>query len=279
MSYEDGMPAGGNSRFRNYSARVSERQQLALIMQMTSQEMTSGSSNRSESTIPLSNVRSSPLQHQKNSKNRWSNKNAELLDVNTSYNRQDDRLRLANGCDSKDRSEFAGSNSPDEVRTASEAESPRAAGSPAECAATATSTSTSASGSSVEAVVEEHQLQDQQQQQSQEQQHLESYEMRRTPPQSKVDRQASGQQQQQQQSGGGGSNAGNNSGGNSARLRLNQVRATRDEKKGTSAPGTNIAGTATTAAGQASSSSCSNASSRQAAAISTAAASGSTSLL
>lgn len=38
MSYEDGMPAGGNSRFRGYPARMSERQQLALLLQMTSQD-------------------------------------------------------------------------------------------------------------------------------------------------------------------------------------------------------------------------------------------------
>lgn len=42
MSYEDGMPAGGNSRFRGYPARMSERQQLALLLQMTSQEIASG---------------------------------------------------------------------------------------------------------------------------------------------------------------------------------------------------------------------------------------------
>lgn len=42
MNYEDGMPAGGNSRIRAYPARMSERQQLALLMQMTSQEMVSG---------------------------------------------------------------------------------------------------------------------------------------------------------------------------------------------------------------------------------------------
>ncbi|XP_029667561.1 ankyrin repeat domain-containing protein 12 isoform X3 [Formica exsecta] len=35
------MPAGGNSRFRGYPARMSERQQLALLLQMTSQEMVS----------------------------------------------------------------------------------------------------------------------------------------------------------------------------------------------------------------------------------------------
>lgn len=42
VNYEDGMPAGGNSRFRGYPARMSERQQLALLLQMTSQEMVSG---------------------------------------------------------------------------------------------------------------------------------------------------------------------------------------------------------------------------------------------
>lgn len=45
MSYEDGMPAGGNSRFRGYPARMSERQQLALLLQMTSQEIVSGKKN------------------------------------------------------------------------------------------------------------------------------------------------------------------------------------------------------------------------------------------
>lgn len=43
MNYEDGMPAGGNSRIRDYyPARMSERQQLALLLQMTSQEIVSG---------------------------------------------------------------------------------------------------------------------------------------------------------------------------------------------------------------------------------------------
>lgn len=46
MSYEDGMPAGGNSRFRGYPARMSERQQLALLLQMTSQEIVSGEWDR-----------------------------------------------------------------------------------------------------------------------------------------------------------------------------------------------------------------------------------------
>lgn len=35
------MPAGGNSRFRGYPARMSERQQLALLLQMTSQDVVS----------------------------------------------------------------------------------------------------------------------------------------------------------------------------------------------------------------------------------------------
>lgn len=47
MNYEDGMPAGGNSRIRDYyPARMSERQQLALLLQMTSQEMVSGESDK-----------------------------------------------------------------------------------------------------------------------------------------------------------------------------------------------------------------------------------------
>lgn len=45
MSYEDGMPSGGNSRFRGYPARMSERQQLALLLQMTSQEAPPGNLN------------------------------------------------------------------------------------------------------------------------------------------------------------------------------------------------------------------------------------------
>lgn len=40
------MPAGGNSRFRGYPARMSERQQLALLLQMTSQEIVSGETDR-----------------------------------------------------------------------------------------------------------------------------------------------------------------------------------------------------------------------------------------
>ncbi|XP_057334198.1 dentin sialophosphoprotein isoform X3 [Microplitis mediator] len=39
------MPAGGNSRFRGYPARMSERQQLALLLQITSQEIVSPGSN------------------------------------------------------------------------------------------------------------------------------------------------------------------------------------------------------------------------------------------
>ncbi|XP_011500098.1 PREDICTED: dentin sialophosphoprotein [Ceratosolen solmsi marchali] len=216
------MPAGGNSRFRGYSARMSERQQLALLLQMTSQEMTSGTSGRSESTIPLSNARSSPL-HQKASKSRWSNKNADLLDVNTTLTRQDERLRLVNGCNSKEQN---GSDSPDEVRTATGAESPVAAGSPAECAA-AERNDPDVPSSSTSSQLQAGRLL----------QHAEGagtpYEMRRTPPQNKVDRQATGGSGQQQPGG-----------GSSGRvtLRLNQVRATRDEKKGTAgAQGTSAA--------------------------------------
>lgn len=56
MSYDDGMPAGGNSRFRGYPARMSERQQLALLLQMTSQEIVSG--KKDEHFIKSKNVQS-----------------------------------------------------------------------------------------------------------------------------------------------------------------------------------------------------------------------------
>ncbi|KAF7396590.1 hypothetical protein HZH66_007452 [Vespula vulgaris] len=102
MSYEDGMPAGGNGRFRGYPARMSERQQLALLLQMTSQEMVSGG-NRSESTGPnnTNTSRSSTLQQQRGSKGRWTNKNGESS-VQSSIGRKEDfRVRpvLVNGYD------------------------------------------------------------------------------------------------------------------------------------------------------------------------------------
>ncbi|KOX80099.1 Ankyrin repeat domain-containing protein 12 [Melipona quadrifasciata] len=96
MSYEDGMPAGGNSRFRGYPARMSERQQLALLLQMTSQEIVSGG-NRTENTTTS---RSSTLQ-QRGSKGRWTSKNGESA-VQASINRKEDfrvRQMLVNGYD------------------------------------------------------------------------------------------------------------------------------------------------------------------------------------
>lgn len=48
------MPAGGNSRFRGYPARMSERQQLALLLQMTSQDIVSGKlSKKTQFSISL----------------------------------------------------------------------------------------------------------------------------------------------------------------------------------------------------------------------------------
>ncbi|XP_061936143.1 ankyrin repeat domain-containing protein 12 isoform X2 [Apis cerana] len=100
MSYEDGMPAGGNSRFRGYPARMSERQQLALLLQMTSQEIVSGG-NRTENTNTSNTTsRSSSLQ-QRGSKGRWTSKNGESA-VQASINRKEDfrmRQMLVNGYD------------------------------------------------------------------------------------------------------------------------------------------------------------------------------------
>ncbi|XP_070163858.1 ankyrin repeat domain-containing protein 12 isoform X2 [Polyergus mexicanus] len=163
------MPAGGNSRFRGYPARMSERQQLALLLQMTSQEMVSGT--------------------------------AGLPDKSTT-------TTLDKPC------------SPSETSTS-----------------VTTATAAAAAPSSEQ---EEQQLQQQplyqyhtQYQQQQQQRaggntaaaasHVAedsgaSCEMRRTPPQNKVDRSGTGQS------------------GSSPRvtLRLNQVRGARDEKKGAS---------------------------------------------
>nr|XP_012149890.1 PREDICTED: ankyrin repeat domain-containing protein 11 isoform X6 [Megachile rotundata] len=110
MSYDDGMPAGGNSRFRGYPARMSERQQLALLLQMTSQEIVSEhiidgqtmlGGNRTENTTTSSTTpRSSTLQ-QRGSKGRWTSKNGESA-VQASINRKEDfrvRQMLVNGYD------------------------------------------------------------------------------------------------------------------------------------------------------------------------------------
>ncbi|KAI4485359.1 hypothetical protein M0804_006864 [Polistes exclamans] len=125
MSYEDGMPAGGNGRFRGYPARMSERQQLALLLQMTSQEMVSGG-NRSENTTGPNNTnssRSSSLQQQRGSKGRWTNKNGESS-VQSSIGRKEDfRVRpvLVNGYDlnAKEASDIPVANSPNDTSTTS----------------------------------------------------------------------------------------------------------------------------------------------------------------
>ncbi|CAK9825534.1 Ankyrin repeat domain-containing protein 12 [Anthophora retusa] len=235
MSYEDGMPAGGNSRFRGYPARMSERQQLALLLQMTSQEIVSGGNRTENTTTSNTTPRSSTLQ-QRGSKGRWTSKNGESA-VQASINRKEDfrvRQMLVNGYDlnAKETNDITGASSPDESTTVA----PNSPCSPAE---------TSASAPSNEQQEQEQQQQQQQQQQQKQQlyQHHHSQfqqqqqrttgsapaaaphvaedsgapcEMRRTPPQNKVDRSGTGQS------------------GSSPRvtLRLNQVRVARDEKKG-----------------------------------------------
>ncbi|XP_043252281.1 ankyrin repeat domain-containing protein 11 isoform X2 [Colletes gigas] len=222
MSYEDGMPAGGNSRFRGYPARMSERQQLALLLQMTSQEIVSGG-NRTENT----STASKPSTLQRGSKGRWTSKNGESA-VQAPINRKEDfrvRQMLVNGYElnTKEANDITGASSPDDSTTVA----PNNPCSPAETSAAAPSN--------------EQQEQEQQRQQQQLYQHHHSQfqqqrttgsastaaphvaedsgapcEMRRTPPQNKVDRSGTGQS------------------GSSPRvtLRLNQVRGARDEKKG-----------------------------------------------
>ncbi|XP_012149888.1 uncharacterized protein LOC100877457 isoform X2 [Megachile rotundata] len=226
MSYDDGMPAGGNSRFRGYPARMSERQQLALLLQMTSQEIVSGGNRTENTTTSSTTPRSSTLQ-QRGSKGRWTSKNGESA-VQASINRKEDfrvRQMLVNGYDlnAKETNNITGVSSPDESTTVA----PNSPCSPGETSAAAPSN---------------EQEQEQQQQQQQLYQHHHSQfqqqqrttgsapavaqhvaedsgapcEMRRTPPQNKVDRSGTGQS------------------GSSPRvtLRLNQVRGARDEKKG-----------------------------------------------
>ncbi|XP_012214566.1 ankyrin repeat domain-containing protein 12 isoform X2 [Linepithema humile] len=234
MNYEDGMPAGGNSRIRAYPARMSERQQLALLMQMTSQEMVSGG-NRQENTSATSTPsRSSSLQQQRGAKGRWSNKNGESP-VQTAINRKEDfrvRQMLVNGYDINASRETNGAaGSPEESATAA----PGSPCSPAETGAAAATAAAAPSGEQQEQQAQQQQLYQQQPAQYQQQQRATgsaaaaasqvpedsgaSCEMRRTPPQNKVDRSGTGQS------------------GSSPRvtLRLNQVRGARDEKKGGSA--------------------------------------------
>ncbi|XP_060816503.1 ankyrin repeat domain-containing protein 12 isoform X1 [Bombus pascuorum] len=224
MSYEDGMPAGGNSRFRGYPARMSERQQLALLLQMTSQEIASGGNRTENTTASNTTSRSSTLQ-QRGSKGRWTSKNGESA-VQASINRKEDfrvRQMLVNGYDinAKEGNDITGVSSPDE-NTAIVPDSPC---SPAE-------TSASAPSKEQEQEQQQQQIYDHHSQFQQQQQRTTGSvpaaaphvaedsgapcEMRRTPPQNKVDRSGTGQS------------------GSSPRvtLRLNQVRGARDEKKG-----------------------------------------------
>ncbi|XP_050576739.1 ankyrin repeat domain-containing protein 12 isoform X1 [Bombus affinis] len=224
MSYEDGMPAGGNSRFRGYPARMSERQQLALLLQMTSQEIASGGNRTENTTASNTTSRSSTLQ-QRGSKGRWTSKNGESA-VQASINRKEDfrvRQMLVNGYDinTKEGNDITGVSSPDE-NTAIAPDSPC---SPAE-------TSASAPSKEQEQEQQQQQIYDHHSQFQQQQQRTTGSapaaaphvaedsgapcEMRRTPPQNKVDRSGTGQS------------------GSSPRvtLRLNQVRGARDEKKG-----------------------------------------------
>ncbi|XP_043583975.1 ankyrin repeat domain-containing protein 12 isoform X1 [Bombus pyrosoma] len=224
MSYEDGMPAGGNSRFRGYPARMSERQQLALLLQMTSQEIASGGNRTENTTASNTTSRSSTLQ-QRGSKGRWTSKNGESA-VQASINRKEDfrvRQMLVNGYDinAKEGNDITGVSSPDE-NTAIAPDSPC---SPAE-------TSASAPSKEQEQEQQQQQIYDHHSQFQQQQQRTTGSapaaaphvaedsgapcEMRRTPPQNKVDRSGTGQS------------------GSSPRvtLRLNQVRGARDEKKG-----------------------------------------------
>ncbi|XP_012164993.2 ankyrin repeat domain-containing protein 12 isoform X1 [Bombus terrestris] len=224
MSYEDGMPASGNSRFRGYPARMSERQQLALLLQMTSQEIASGGNRTENTTASNTTSRSSTLQ-QRGSKGRWTSKNGESA-VQASINRKEDfrvRQMLVNGYDinTKEGNDITGVSSPDE-NTAIAPDSPC---SPAE-------TSASAPSKEQEQEQQQQQIYDHHSQFQQQQQRTTGSapaaaphvaedsgapcEMRRTPPQNKVDRSGTGQS------------------GSSPRvtLRLNQVRGARDEKKG-----------------------------------------------
>ncbi|XP_014603466.1 PREDICTED: ankyrin repeat domain-containing protein 12 [Polistes canadensis] len=281
MSYEDGMPAGGNGRFRGYPARMSERQQLALLLQMTSQEMVSGG-NRSENTTGPNNTnssRSSSLQQQRGSKGRWTNKNGESS-VQSSIGRKEDfRVRpvLVNGYDlnAKEASDISVANSPNDTSTTSASTntttttttttsdspncSPQIENSDATSvittvvstttAATTTTTTSLSSTTTITTTSSSSNEQKTEQQSSSsiyQQQHYNHHsqyqhqqqqrttgsasvaaphvaedsgapcEMRRTPPQNKVDRSGTGQS------------------GSSPRvtLRLNQVRGARDEKKG-----------------------------------------------
>ncbi|CAL1680846.1 unnamed protein product [Lasius platythorax] len=164
MNYEDGMPAGGNSRFRGYPARMSERQQLALLLQMTSQEMVSGTDVAGTTGVPDESTTTT-------------------LDKPCSPSETSTTVATAAAPSSEQEEQ-----QPLYQYHTQHQQQQRAAGN----IAAAASHVAEDSGA--------------------------SYEMRRTPPQNKVDRSGTGQS------------------GSSPKvtLRLNQVRGARDEKKGAS---------------------------------------------
>ncbi|XP_071567472.1 uncharacterized protein [Temnothorax nylanderi] len=230
MNYEDGMPASSNSRIRDYyPSRMSERQQLALLLQMTSQEMVSDGNRPENTSVTNTSSRASLLQQQRGAKGRWSNKNGESPVQTTISRKEDFRVRqvLVNGYDinaSREINDIAGAaGSPKESATAA----PNSPCSPAETDAAAATAAPSSEEQEQQTQHQSYQHQTQYQQQhaagsiATAASHVAEdsgapCEMRRTPPQNKVDRSGTGQS------------------GSSPRvtLRLNQVRGTRDEKKG-----------------------------------------------
>ncbi|XP_034946330.1 ankyrin repeat domain-containing protein 12 isoform X2 [Chelonus insularis] len=197
------MPPGGNSRYRGPKLpRMSERQQLALLLRLYPQSLSP--------TNDTSNTQPSTSQSQRGSKGRLNNKNGDI-------NRKDDiktRSTLGNGLESRD----SGSNS----EQITNSDSSYSEGN----SSTVLSTEQDQSGKN-----QQHNQKDNQNQQQRSTGSAAALtptaaedsgalcEMRRTPPQNKVDRSATGQS------------------GSSPRvtLRLNQVRGARDEKKSANA--------------------------------------------
>ncbi|XP_011311574.1 dentin sialophosphoprotein isoform X2 [Fopius arisanus] len=217
------MPAGGNSRFRGYPARMSERQQLALLLQMTSQEIVPSGGTRPDNLANQSSSRSSSLSHHRGSKSRWSTKNGE----SPTYRKDEYRGRsmIFSGYDQidKDPNEGTGDN-------------------PTETSPDRPESPSSDTGTSAPPVQDQQDLQNYQHSKVYQYQrptgsttvgtHQDAEdsgdlcEMRRTPPQNKVDRSGSGT-------------------GSSPRvtLRLNQVRGARDDKKSGSGSRQSMSGT------------------------------------
>ncbi|XP_015594985.1 uncharacterized protein LOC107267582 [Cephus cinctus] len=202
------MPASSNGRFRGYPARMSERQQLALLLQMTSQDMVSGG-NRSD-TAGTQNTSRSTLQRS-NSKSRWSNRNGNAP-MHMSINRKNDFCvrQILNTYKSNSKQSTA-----EIIGTTSTDESSSDPNTPSSLSDTATTAP----------FIEQHDNRQQQDRPSESRPSTTPSiaedsgapcEMRRTPPQSKVDR------------------SGTKQSGSSPRvtLRLNQVRSARDEKRG-----------------------------------------------